>query len=167
MAHFAKLDSNNIVLAVEVIDNKILDPNNTGTETEELGRQWLEDFSGHANWKQTSFNTGGNTHALGGTPFRKNYAKVGGTYDAARDAFIQPTTGVYPHFASWVLNETTCLYEAPKTQPTDAQRVEPTSDARSLTVFWNEETLEWRATPVGESSPVYKFDSTNKTWSAV
>lgn len=166
MAHFAKLDDSNVVLQIDVVNNSdILDGN--GDESESVGITFLTNLTGHSNWKKTSYNTVNNSHLLGGTPFRKNYAKVGGTYDAARDAFIQPTTGVYPHFASWVLNETTCLYEAPKTQPTDAQRVEPTSDARSLTVFWNEETLEWRATPIGESSPVYKFDSTNKTWSAV
>lgn len=87
MAHFAKLNDENEVIAVVVVKNEILDPNN-----EEIsGIQFLSEWSGgHTNWKQTSINTYGNVHILGGTPFRKNYATVGSYYDQELDAFISP-----------------------------------------------------------------------------
>lgn len=63
-------------------------------------------------WIQTSYNTHGGVHANGGTPLRKNYAGIGFTYDAGRDAFIPPKP-----FASWLLNDDTCLWEAPVAKP--------------------------------------------------
>jgi hypothetical protein len=79
-------------------------------------------------WIQTSYNTHGGIHQLGGTPLRKNYAGVGYTYDRERDAFIpsQP----YP---SWILNEETCLWNAPIPYPNDNKAYE-----------WNESTQEWK-----------------------
>ena len=65
-------------------------------------------------WIQTSYNTFGGQHKLGGTPLRKNYAGIGFTYDRQRDAFIPPKP-----FASWVLNEDTCLWEASVAMPDD------------------------------------------------
>ena len=65
-------------------------------------------------WIQTSYNTQGGVHANGGTPLRKNFAGIGYTYDRVRDAFIAPKP-----FASWILNETTCLWNAPVPMPTD------------------------------------------------
>ena len=67
-------------------------------------------------WIQTSYNTREGVHKLGGTPLRKNFATIGGTYDSTRDAFIPPKP-----FASWVLDETTCVYVAPVTYPTDGK----------------------------------------------
>lgn len=67
-------------------------------------------------WIQTSYNTQGGVHLLGGTPLRKNYAGIGYTYDRTRDAFIPPQP--YP---SWALNETTCLWDAPTPYPTDGK----------------------------------------------
>lgn len=80
-------------------------------------------------WVQTSYNTKGNVHVLGGTPFRKNYAGKGHTYDSVRDAFYQPQP--YP---SWTLNETTCKWESPVAFPAD-----------SGTKFyeWDEDTTNW------------------------
>lgn len=78
-------------------------------------------------WLQTSYNTNGGVHANGGTPLRKNYAGVGYTYDATRDAFIPPKP-----FASWTLNEDTCLWDAPTPMPTDGQ-----------IYTWDEATLSW------------------------
>ena len=95
MAHFAEIDSDNIVLRVLVTDNN--DPN--GDE----GYQWLLDNLG-GNWVKTSYN--GN--------IRKNFAGIGYSYDATRDAFIPPKP-----FPSWVLVEDTCLWEAPVPYPTD------------------------------------------------
>jgi len=78
-------------------------------------------------YKQTSYNTHGGVHALGGTPLRKNYAGIGYTYDAGRDAFIPPKP-----YASWLLNETTCLWDAPVAMPNDGKRYS-----------WDEATTSW------------------------
>lgn len=104
MAHFAKLDENNTVLEVNVVDNSdILDEN--GQESEAVGIAFLTAWSGgYANWKQTSYN---------GT-FRKNYAGIGHVYDPVRDAFYCPVSP----FPSWTLDETTCRWEAPVPLPT-------------------------------------------------
>ena len=84
-------------------------------------------------YKQTSYNTHGGVHSLGGTPFRKNYAGLGYTYDADRDAFIPPKP-----YASWVLNETTCLWNAPVAMPSDVGQGDPPKR-----YTWNEETRTW------------------------
>ena len=78
-------------------------------------------------WIQTSYNTKGGVHLLGGTPLRKNYAGIGYTYDRQKDAFIPPKP-----FNSWVLNEETCLWEAPTPYPIDANSYE-----------WDETTTSW------------------------
>ena len=93
MAHFAKLDSNNIVERVEVVSNDVAKARSVGIDDvatgEEAGIIFLKSLYGSdTNWKQTSFNTQGNVHNLEGTPFRKNYATIGMTYDATKDAFI-------------------------------------------------------------------------------
>ena len=84
-------------------------------------------------YKQTSYNTHGGVHSLGGTPFRKNYAGIGYTYDAQRDAFIPPKP-----YASWVLDESTCLWNAPVAYPTDVGT--PEAPKRYT---WNEESRTW------------------------
>lgn len=78
-------------------------------------------------WIQTSYNTHGGEHKLGGTPLRKNYAGIGFTYDRVKDAFIPPKP-----FASWLLNEDTCLWEAPVAMPDDGK-----------VYFWDEATTNW------------------------
>jgi hypothetical protein len=78
-------------------------------------------------WIQTSYNTHGGEHKLGGTPLRKNYAGIGFTYDRVKDAFIPPKP-----FASWVLNEDTCLWDAPVAMPQDGK-----------IYFWDEATTNW------------------------
>jgi hypothetical protein len=105
MAHYAFLDENNTV--TEVIVGK--DEGNFDWE------QQYGSFRGQA-CKRTSFNTHGGVHANSGTPYRKNYAGIGYTYDQQRDAFIPPKP-----FASWVLNENTCLWAAPVAMPTDGK----------------------------------------------
>ena len=110
MAHFAKLDENNVVTTVIVVDNSI-------ATSESNGVNFINNLYGTSDtWKQTSYNTVANTHLLGGTPFRKNYAGIGFTYDASKDAFIPPKP-----FASWVLNETTCQWKAPIDAPDDSE----------------------------------------------
>jgi hypothetical protein len=104
MAHFAKLDENNKVLAVHVVNNDVITID--GNESEQAGIDFLTGLHGHTLWKQTSYN--GN--------FRKNYAGIGYTYDASRDAFIGPQP-----YLSWSLNETTCQWEPPVAYPTDGK----------------------------------------------
>lgn len=102
MAHFAKLNENNIVVYVTVGRNEDDGQENTlFTKTGDV-------------YKQTSYNTIAGVHVLGGTPFRKNFAGIGYTYDETRNAFIPPKP-----FSSWVLNEKTCQWDAPIDYPTD------------------------------------------------
>jgi hypothetical protein len=104
MAHFAKLDGGNTVIAVHVVNNDVITID--GVESEQKGIDFLSDLHGHTLWKQTSYN---------GT-FRKNYAGIGFTYDSDRDAFIPPKP-----YDSWVLNENTCQWECPVAYPTDGK----------------------------------------------
>jgi hypothetical protein len=121
MAHWAELDENNIVTRVLVGSNE--DPDE--------GYQWLIDNLG-GTWVKTSYNTIAGTHILGGTPFRKNYAGIGYTYDLARDAFIAPKPD---ELNSWVLNEETCQWQAPIEMPSDAP------EGKYYT--WDEESVSW------------------------
>jgi len=131
MAHFAELDSNNVVKQVIVVaDADTADAQ--GNHMESIGIAFCQRLIG-GNWKQTSYNTHGGVHSLGGTPFRKNYAGLGYIYDADRDAFIPSKP-----YASWVLNETTCLWDSPVAYPTDVGT--PEAPKRYT---WNEETRTW------------------------
>jgi len=125
MASFAKIE-NNIVIAVHSVVNEVLKDSN-GIEQETIGIEFLKNLHGWENWKQTSYNTNGGIHSLGGTPFRKNHAGIGFTYDSQRDAFISPKP-----FNSWILNEQSCLWEAPIAMPIDDNKYK-----------WNEEILNW------------------------
>ena len=113
MAHFAKVN-NGIVQQVIVAEPEFFDT-------------FVDSSPGE--WIQTSYNTYGGVHKLGGTPLRKNFAGVGYTYDSTRDAFYAPQP--YP---SWTLNETTCLWECPVAYPDE--------DMTNL-YNWNEETQTW------------------------
>ena len=128
MASFAKLNSNNIVTTVVSVVNEVLKDSN-GIEQESIGIQFLKNLYNEpeAIWKQTSYNTHGNVHSLGGTPFRKNHAGIGYVYDSNRDAFIPPKP-----FNSWILNEQTCIWEAPVARPNNDNMYK-----------WNEEILNW------------------------
>jgi hypothetical protein len=118
MSHFAKLDENSIVTFVTVGRQE-----DDGLEAE------LSERTGDV-YKQTSYNTSGGVHSLGGTPFRKNYAGIGFSYDAERDAFIPPKP-----YDSWLLAEETAQWEAPVPYPDD-----------DLMYSWNEELVNWEAT---------------------
>jgi hypothetical protein len=131
MAYFAKLE-NNIVVTVNSVVNEVIKDSN-GLEQESIGVQFLKTLYNEPNsvWVQTSYNTHGGIHNNGGTPFRKNYAGIGFTYDEQRNAFIPPKP-----YNSWILNENTCLWEAPVAMPT-AQLEE------NQYYSWNEETQSW------------------------
>jgi len=129
MASFAKIGLNSKVIeVVSVHNNELLDAN--GVEQENLGIDFLTKLTGWAIWKQTSYNTHAGVHSLGGTPLRKNHAGIGYTYDEDKDAFIPKKP-----FASWILNEDTCLWEAPVVYPSDGQKY-----------IWNEQNQSWTLT---------------------
>jgi len=114
MAHFAQIENNLVTQVIVVDNNDILD--DQGNESEEVGIQFCTDLLG-GDWKQTSYNNN----------IRYNYAGIGDTYDATRDAFIAPQ----PH-PSWLLDEDTCLWEAPIPYPEDGKLYD-----------WNEATVSW------------------------
>jgi len=117
MAHFAQLDENNIVLQVIVVSNNTIN-NEDFPASEATGIAFCQSLLGAGTvWKQTSYNAN----------FRKNYAGIGYTYDAALDAFVPPQP--YP---SWVLNNTTAQWEAPVPMPDNGDRY-----------TWDENTLNW------------------------
>jgi len=121
MANFVKLGIGNKVIQGVVVHNDV-------ATTEQAGIDFLNNlYKTNDVWKQTSYNTYGGEHKLGGTPFRKNFASVGYRYDQTKDAFIPPRP-----FTSWTLNEETCLWEAPVAYPDDGQRYS-----------WNETTTSW------------------------
>lgn len=126
MAHFAELNDDNVVIRVIVVDNA----------HEADGENFCHTLFG-GRWKKTSYNSRGDVHYNSETnepdglpAFRKNYAGIGYTYDAVRDAFIPPQP--YP---SWALNETTCLWDAPVSYPTNGNFY-----------IWDEQTLSWVVT---------------------
>ena len=118
MAHYAFLNMQNIVTEVIVGKDETDGPTNWEIHYGNFREQVC---------KRTSYNTRGGIHTNGGTPLRKNYAGIGYTYDESRDAFIPPKP-----FDSWVLNETTCLWDAPVAYPEDGQMY-----------TWNEELGTW------------------------
>ena len=121
MAHFCELDSNNVVLRVIVVSNADTSTAQ-GEEKESIGIAFCQRLLG-GTWVKTSYN--GN--------IRKNYAGIGYTYDKDRDAFIPPKP-----YASWVLNETTCLWNSPVAMPSDFGQGDPPKR-----YTWNEETKAW------------------------
>ena len=118
MAHYSFLNENNIVTEVIV-----------GKDEGEDNTDWEVHYGNFRNQvcKRTSYNTQGGIHSSGGTPFRKNYAGIGYIYDEQRDAFIPQKP-----YASFILNEDTCLWEPPVPYPTDGEQY-----------TWNEEDLQW------------------------
>jgi hypothetical protein len=128
MAHFAKLGKGDIVERVEVVNNNV-------ATNEQAGVDFINNlYKTNDVWKQTSYNTYGGVHKLGGTPFRKNYAGIDYKYDQTRDAFIPPKP-----FNSWILNEDTCLWEAPVAEPTLTQeQIDNNNEYK-----WNEQNQTW------------------------
>ena len=135
MASFAKIGLNGKVIAVHSVVNEVLHDSN-GIEREDIGVDFLTKLTGWAIWKQTSYNTKCGNHYLPNNSnlsntqekaFRKNFAGIGYTYDEARDAFIPPKP-----FNSWILNESTCLWESPIPYPQDNNRYK-----------WNEQNQSW------------------------
>ena len=140
MAHFAKINENNIVGTVVVVSNDVIVDEN-GNEQEQLGVDFLNNLYKTDNviWKKTSYNTyNGKYYDLDESgfrvesndqskAFRKNYAGLGYTYDATRDAFIPPKP-----YNSWILNETTCDWDPPVPEPDDGKDYD-----------WDENSNSW------------------------
>lgn len=120
MAYFAKINEEGVVESVVSINNFVIgEPEKSFPETELLGVDFILNTLGFdGKWKQTSYNKN----------FRKNYAGIGYIYDSIRNAFIPPRP-----FQSWILSESTCLWESPVPYPNDGGMYE-----------WNEQALEWR-----------------------
>ena len=116
MASFAKIGLNSKVIEVLSVHNNVLKDSN-GVEQEVNGIDFLTKLTGYPLWIQTSYNNN----------FRKNHAGIGYTYDETRDAFIPPKP-----FNSWILNETTCQWEAPVSKPNDRSEYK-----------WNENQQDW------------------------
>ena len=132
MAHFAELDDQHVVVRVIVVSNE-----DAGSLPGLAGEAFCTNLLG-GRWKQTSYNTHGGVHYSpatnqpdDGVPLRKNYAGVGYSYDETRDAFIPPSP-----FASWVLNEDTCVWDPPVPRPTE-------SAPEEWFYQWDEPTRNW------------------------
>lgn len=121
MAHYAQV-LNGVVAQVIVADESFINSGAVGDPSQ---------------WIQTSYNTQGGAHRNGGTPLRKNYAGIGYVYDAGRDAFYAPKP-----YESWTLDEETCYWNPPVTQP---DNVMPTETEAGTFYTWNESTLSWDA----------------------
>lgn len=115
MQHFSQIDENNLVIRVMASTPEIIASGNAGDP---------------ASWIETNHDTYGGVNRAGGPALRKNFGTIGFTYDAARDAFIPPKK-----YNSWILNEDTCLWEAPVPRPAEG------------TFYWDETTLSWVEVP--------------------
>ena len=123
MAHFAKINSENLVTEVIVINNDVILDSN-GEEQESLGVDFCKQIYGDGTYKQTSYNS----------KMRKNMATVGSTYDTSRDAFIRPK-----RYSSWVLDESTCRWIPPVEQPSDSE-----ANGGNVLYHWDESSNNWK-----------------------
>jgi hypothetical protein len=145
MAHFAKLGSNGKVISVLTLDNKDM-LNADGVEDETVGQQYLEH---HNNWPapmwiQTSYNTSGNQHRNGGTPFRGNYAGIGYTWDEDDQIFWPKSP-----YASWVKHNESASWKSPIGDApalTAEQQAQNDADTHSWSYVWNESGQSWDLT---------------------
>ena len=145
MAHFAKINEENIVLSVFTLNNEDM-LNSNGVETESVGQQYLET---HNNWPaqmwiQTSYNTSGNQHKDGGTPFRGNYAGIGYTWDEDDQIFWPKKP-----YASWVKHNDSASWKSPIGDApalTEEQTSQNEADTHMWSYVWNEANTTWDLT---------------------
>ena len=149
MAHFAKLDENNNVINIECVGDE--DCNNNDDEAAGIAHQTA--VTGYSNWKRTSYNTFENTHKLGGTPFRGNYATIGGTYDPVNDQFYPVKIN-----ASWVKDVANAKWVAPIPYPT-------IDDNPDMSINWDEPNYRWvRNTSPRAENPEQAWDTNTLSW---
>ena len=151
MAHFAKLDENNIVISVHALDNHVT-ADSEGVEDENIGVAYLTKIHNHSNWKQTSYNHN----------FRKQYCGIGYTYDSAKDKFIEPQP-----FPSWSLDENDD-WNAPVTYPSITSYIpEGQSEPLFYLINWDEPGQKWTAydwqTPQGS----FNWNVDTGSWDSV
>lgn len=158
MAHYAKIGLNSKVMSVLVVADADCQ-NANGIEEEEVGRQFLENVFGWPLWIKCSYNTHGGIHKQGGTPFRKNYPGVGYIWDEERDAFYAPKP-----FDSWILNEETCLWEAPVASPTITTYGDSETE---YDISWDEDNLRWIATDQEDPQEPFRWDVNTSSWIAI
>ena len=171
MAHFAEIrsDNNEVIRVIVVSDAQCVA--NGGEDSTQM-ETWVannhEDdldllynvFGGTyptTYWKRTSYNTRSNVHTEGGTPFRKNYAVVGGVYDTVNDCFY----GLKDN-DNYVLNTTTGQYDPPFAEPTDAERLYDAENTKYYSTVWDDTRIKFLG--VRENGDVYIFDETNRTY---
>jgi len=148
MARFAKINDDNLVLTVLVLDDKDT-KNADGVEEELIGQQYLEK---HNNWPadkwiQTSYNTIANVHRLGGTPFRGNHAGLGFTWDAVNQIFWPPKP-----YASWVQDTSDADWHSPigdAPELTEEQINQNVATTNRWMYLWNEDNQTWDLTDLG------------------
>jgi hypothetical protein len=159
MAHFAKLNSDNEVMTINVVSDEDTS-NSEGVEIESIGQEFLEKIHGWDRnlWKKTSYNTYQGVHKLGGTPFRGNYAVSGMIYDEANDIFIEPRP-----YLSWTLNVSAAKWDPPIARPT--------KENAFITTEWNESNGRWEGYNAGEiitpESQKYYWDPDNNSWQTI
>ena len=152
MATFTKLDDNNIVLAVHALDDKVTQ-NSEGVEDENVGIEYLTKIHKHSNWKQTYIDKSK----------RKNYAGIGYTYDAARDAFISPQK-----FPSWILNEEKCNWDAPVTYPSVlSYKPDGQQDDKFYHIIWDEAGQKWTALDWETPKGSFDWNTSTLSWDSV
>jgi hypothetical protein len=135
MAHYARIDSGNIVVDIQCVNNwDITDAN--GIEIESKGVEILERVTGKTGWVKCSYNTIGNKHILGGTPFRYNYPSKGDRYDSIKDAFIPQKPVDFP---SYVFDEVNLIWTNPVPYPTGTPE--------DKLYIWNEVERKWVLDP--------------------
>ncbi len=168
MATFCELDENNIVIrAVKIGDDEV--PNGNG---DVAGETWCQNFFKGGTWKQTSYNTVAGIHYIVDEEtgvqsvdpdqtkaFRKNYGVPGFKYDATRDAFIEPQP-----YASWTLNETSCLWEAPIARPST---INVDAETEVYPFEWNEADQRWEAPELGSNSISYYWNPSDSSWNSI
>lgn len=152
MAHFAKLDENNVVINVEHVNDQ--DCLKDGVEDEATGIAHQAAITGYSKWKKYSYNTLNNKHLLGGTPFRGNMATIGGTYDEINDMFFPPR--IHP---SWVKDVANAKWIAPV--------AEPTSDDPEKGIVWDETNIRWVRTNIATGTFVDYWNPNNSTWNPI
>lgn len=145
MAHFAKIDSDNKVLSIHRVNDEDVQ-NSGGVEQESIGQQYLET---HSNWPanqwiQTSYNTTENSHKLGGTPFRGNYAVIGGSWDSVNQIFWKEKP-----YDSWVKNTSEARWQSPIGDApalTSEQQSQNNAGTHLWVYFWNDSNQTWDLT---------------------
>ena len=166
MAHFAKIDDNGLVLEVLYMEDSVTQ-NEEGVETESVGQTHLQT---HNNWPaekwiKTSYNTLNNQHNNGETPFRGNYAQIGGTYDSTNDIFWHKQP-----YASWTKNVATASWVAPIAYPSITSEGSGESEI-TYRINWNEELYQsdsskgWEMSKsIDREDPPTKYDWNGSSW---